>query len=72
MIDNSVYVVEDNDEADERDKRNDKMVKTLVDRVVEISKEHNHDLVIELLQADKAKLVGDIQRIKDKNRGLKA
>ena len=49
MIDNSVYVVEDNDEADERDKRNDKMVKTLVDRVVEISKEHNHDLVIELL-----------------------
>ena len=72
MIDNSVYVVEDNDEAGERDKRNEKMVKTLVDRVVEISKEHNHDLVIELLQADKAKLVGDIQRIKDKNRGLKA
>ena len=50
---------------------NEKLLQTLVDRVVEVSKLTNQDKVIEMLEADKQKLQTDLARQKDKNKKLK-
>ena len=66
-------MVEDSGSENEGEKSNqDKILQSLVDRVLEVSKQTNQDQVIMMLKADKEKLEQENSRLKLKNKGLKA